>query len=263
MIKVIRKPYFHAAALAAFLLSGCASFQSGDVRVDRNGLSEMLADKELVPFAAVRLTWTNYPYFNPAELIGQGTVEGTPPPKPVPVTREEFYDLRKKAESVMAEAGLYDRARGSGTLYLDLTTYGRWTYRNVFGSFLVETPWIMILPRSLRANYRLVVTSDRDKRVLAEEFATHKTVFHALIFPLYPFASPGSRAKALHRNLLWKTATDIYAALKNPAPEEKPGGAPEEEPGTPVPQAPEEIEHSPVIYPEPGSTGNLPGTPLQ
>jgi hypothetical protein len=248
--------------LPLLALAGCASFQSGDVRVDRNGLREMLADREIVPFASVKFTWTNYPYFNPAELIGQGTVEGTPPPKPSPVTREDFYGLRKKAETILAEAGLYDRARGRGTLYLDLTTYGRWTYRNVFGSFLVETPWIMILPRSLRANYRLVATSDRDKRVLAEEFATHKTVFHALIFPLYPFASPSSREKALHRNLLWKTATDIYASLKNPAAPaaEEPA---EEESGTPVPQATEEIEHSTVVYPEPGSTQKLPGTPLQ
>lgn len=248
--------------IPALVLSGCASFQSGDVRVDRNGLREMLGDKDIAPFSSVKFTWTNYPYFNPAELIGQGTVEGTPPPKPVPVTRQEFFTLRKKAESVMAEAGLYDRANGKGTLYLDLTTYGRWTYRDLFGSFLVETPWVMIFPRSLRANYRLVATSDRDKTVLAEEFATHKTVFHALIFPLYPFASPGARAKALHKNLLWKTATDIYASLKNPpAPEtEEPA---EEEDGTPVPRAPEEIEHAPVVYPEPGSTGKLPGTPLQ
>ncbi|MDT8285679.1 MAG: hypothetical protein RQ748_01110 [Elusimicrobiales bacterium] len=189
-------------------------------------------------------------------------MEGTPPPKPVPVTREEFYGFRKKAEGILAEAGLYDRARGKGTLYLDLTSYGRWTYRNVFGSFLVETPWIMIFPRSLRANYRLVATSDRDKHVLADEVATHKTVFHALIFPLYPFASPGGREKALHRNLLWKTATDIYASLKNPPP---PGeeGTPEEEDGTAVPGATEEIEHSPIVYPGPGSTQKLPGTPLQ
>jgi hypothetical protein len=250
--------------MAALGLSGCASFQSGDVRVDRNHLRDMLADREIIPFSAIKFTWTNYPYFNPAELIGQGTVEGTPPPKPVPVGREEFFEFRRKAEKVMAEAGLYDRARGKGTLYLDLTSYGRWTYRDLFGSFLVETPWIMIFPRSLRANYRLTVTSDRDKFTLAEELATHRTVFHALIFPLYPFASPGARESALHRNLLWKTATDVYASLKNPpAPAEDAGPAPEEETGTPVPQAPEEIEHSPVVYPEPGSTQKLPGTPLQ
>ncbi|HBE87948.1 MAG TPA: hypothetical protein DDW67_02260 [Elusimicrobia bacterium] len=260
MDKMKLKRLFLIPALA---LAGCASFQSGDVRVDRGGLREMLGDKDIAPFSAVRLTWTNYPYFNPADLIGRGTVEGTPPPKPVPVTREDFFELRRKAETVMAEAGLYDRARGKGTLYLDLTTYGRWTYRDIFNSFLVETPWIMIFPRSLRANYRLVATSDRDKRILAEEFATHKTVFHALIFPLYPFASPGARARALHRNLLWKTATDIYAALKNPAAEEAEEPADAEEPGTPVPQATEEIEHAPVVYPEPGSTEKLPGTPLQ
>ncbi|KAF0126752.1 MAG: hypothetical protein FD189_1139 [Elusimicrobia bacterium] len=248
--------------IPALALSGCASFQSGDVRVDRNGLREMLGDRDIVPFSAIKFTWTNYPYFNPAELIGQGTLEGTPPPKPVPVTREEFFGLRKKAEKILAEAGLYDRARGEGTLYLDITTYGRWTYRNIFGSFLVETPWIMIFPRSLRANYRLVATSDRYKHVLADELATHKTVFHALIFPLYPFARPGARENALHRNLLWKTATDIYASLKNPPPPEA-DGPPEEETGTPVPRATEEIEHSPVVYPGAGSTQKLPGTPLQ
>lgn len=249
--------------LSALTLSGCASFQSGDVRVDRNGLRAMMEDKEIVPFSAIRLTWTNYPYFNPAELIGQGTVEGTPPPKPRPVLRDDFFKFRSRAEKILAEAGLYDRAKGRGTLYLDLTTYGRWTYRDVFGSFLVETPWIMILPRSLRANYRLLVTSDRDKRVLAEEIATHKTVFHALIFPLYPFASPGAREHAMHRNMLWKTATDVYAALKEPFKEEEPAQEDAEESGTPVPQETGEIEHEPIVYPASGSTDNLPGTPLQ
>lgn len=252
--------------LLPLLLSGCASFQSGDVRIDRNGLRTMMADEEIRPFASLRFTWTNYPYFNPAELIGQGTVEGTPPPKPVPVEREEFFELRTRAFDIMKEAGLYDPAGGEGTLYLDLSTYGRWTYRDLFKSFLVETSWIMLLPSSLNVNYRILATSDRDAGLEVEEIARHRTVFHALIFPLYPFASPAARERALLRNMLWKTATDVYARLKDPSspvarPEDPP--AAEMQSGLPVPQGTEEIEHEPVTYPGPGSAEKLPGAPLQ
>ena len=206
--------------LAAFLtllpaLWGCASFNSGDMLVDRNTAAAMLEDKEIVPFAALEVYWRNYPYRAPTDSIGEGSVSHPNRVMPVQVDPGDEAALRRKAEEIFAKAGLLDKARGKGNLRLEMTSFGRWTYGDLFRSFLVDTGFVFIIPASLRVNYYL--TADfavSSGTVRVETEARNKTTFHLLLAPLYPFLSPGARENSLLRQMLWRSATDVYSRLK-------------------------------------------------
>ena len=200
------------AALPAFW--GCASFNSGDIRVERETAQAMLEDKGIIPFSEIQVSWQNFPYRAPTASIGEGS---TRPKKirPRPVEPADAANLNRKAREVFSEAGLYNKARGRGTLRLELTTFGRWTYSDLFNSYLVDTVFIFILPSSLRVNYYL--TADfavSTGTVRVETEAVHKTTFHLLMAPLYPFLSPGARENGLLRQMLWRSATDVYSRLR-------------------------------------------------
>lgn len=216
------------ATLPAFW--GCASFNSGDIRVERGTAQAMLEDKALIPFSELEVSWQNFPYRAPTDSIGEGS---TRPKKikPLPVEQDDAAAFGRKAREIFAQAGLYDKARGQGTLRLELTSFGRWTYGDLFHSFLVDTGFIFIIPASLRVNYYLAAdfavseavasavsqasgpqTASGTVRVETE--ARHKTTFHLLMAPLYPFFSPGARENGLLRQMLWRSATDVYARLK-------------------------------------------------
>jgi hypothetical protein len=206
------KLFLLLAALAPFW--GCASFNSGDIRVERATARAMLEDKEIVPFSEIQVYWMNFPYRAPTDSIGEGS---TRPKKikPLPVEPADAAALGRKAREVFSEAGLYDKARGRGTLRLELTSFGRWTYGDLFRSYLVDTSFIFLIPSSLRVNYYLTAdfaVSTGTLRVETE--ARHKTTFHLLMAPLYPFFSPGARENGLLRQMLWRSATDVYAKLK-------------------------------------------------
>lgn len=193
---------------------GCASFNSGDIRVERGAARAMLEDKAIIPFSEIEINWQNFPYRAPTASIGEGS---TRPKKikPLPVEQDDAAAFARKAREVFAQAGLYDKARGQGTLRLELTSFGRWTYGDLFHSFLVDTGFIFIIPASLRVNYYLAADfSVSTGTVRVETEARHKTTFHLLMAPLYPFFSPGARESGLLRQMLWRSATDVYAKLK-------------------------------------------------
>ncbi len=215
------KPY-RLLLLSAVLpaLWGCASFNSGDILVERGTARAMLADKSITPFSEIEVYWQNFPYRSAIDSIGEGS---TRPRKqlPRPVEPEEAAALRSRAKEIFAEAGLYDKARGSGTLRLELTTLGRWTYRDLFHSYLVDTGFIFIIPSSLQVKYLLTADFAVPSGTLrVETEARNKTTFHILMAPLYPFFSPGAREHGLLKQMLWRSATDVYARLKES------GGAP-------------------------------------
>ena len=232
------KLFLLLAALPAFW--GCASFNSGDIRVERGTAQAMLEDKALIPFSEIEISWQNFPYRAPTDSIGEGS---TRPKKikPRPVEQDDLAAFSGRAREIFARAGLYDKARGQGTLRLDLTSFGRWTYGDLFHSFLVDTGFIFIIPASLRVNYYLAAdfaVSTSTMRVETE--ARHKTTFHLLMAPLYPFFSPGARETGLLRQMLWRSATDVYAKLKaaGAAPRQLPPKAVRPESETPSISAP-------------------------
>jgi hypothetical protein len=124
--------------------------------------------------------------------------------------------MAARARDVFAKAGLYDKKKGRGELRLTLTSFGRWTYNDLFRSYLVETGFIFILPSTLQVNYLLsadFAVSSGTMHVDTE--AANKTTFHILMAPLYPFLSPGRRENQLIGQMLWRSATDVYTLLKS------------------------------------------------
>lgn len=241
------------AALPAFW--GCASFNSGDIRVERGTARAMLEDKGIIPFSEIEVNWQNFPYRAPTDSIGEGS---TRPKKikPLPVEQDDAAAFARKAREIFAQAGLYDKARGQGTLRLELTSFGRWTYGDLFHSFLVDTGFIFIIPASLRVNYYLAADfAVSSGTVRVETEARRKTTFHLLMAPLYPFFSPGTRENGLLRQMLWRSATDVYAKLKAA------GTAPRQ---LPPKVRPPESETPPISTPPmaPDRTW-LPGQPLE
>lgn len=262
------------AALLA--LTGCASFNSGDLRVDRGTARAMMEDRSITPFSEIQVYWRIFPYRAPTESIGEGSISNPKQVMPVAPAPEDSAAFARKAREVFADAGLYDRKKGRGTLRLGLTTIGRWTYGDLWRSYLVETGFIFIIPSSLRTNYYLTAdfaTSSGTVRV--EEAGLNKTTFHLLMAPLYPFFAPGPRESGLIKQLLWKAATDVYDRLRTagqapeaklPPPEEiplergltsppmppdrtwLPGETREGAPGTPAikPEAPDKTWITPV-----------------
>ncbi|MBI4351396.1 MAG: hypothetical protein HY550_08155, partial [Elusimicrobia bacterium] len=91
--------------------------------------------------------------------------------------------------------------------------------------------------------------------VRVETEARNKTTFHLLLAPLYPFFSPGARESGLLRQMLWRSATDVYARLKAAG---VPAGA--LPPRTPLPGKETPAISAPPV--EPDRTW-LPGQPLE
>ncbi len=201
---------------AAFLLaSGCASFNSGDVLIPRGYLRQMLSDRKVKPASDIRVVWKNFPYKNPTDTIGEGVID-PPKPQPIPVPISDLVWLKEHARDIFTEAGLYDTENGSGTIRITLTSYGRWTYGEIFRSFLVDTAYVFILPATLQVNHQLTVEyNGPDSRAGIEEIGRTRTTFHAILFPLYPLFRPGAKEHSLLKHMLWRSATDIYAKAKH------------------------------------------------
>lgn len=238
MTAVSRTPSAHLMKKTILLLtlaaglSGCASFNSGDMLVERETARAMLDDKALTPFSAIEVSWQNFPYRAATDSIGEGSITNPKKLKPVQVNAEDAEAFTRRARDIFAEAGLYDRARGRGTLRLELTSFGRWTYSDLWRSFLVDTGFIFILPASLHVNYYLTADfAAATGPVRVETEARNKTTFHLFMAPLYPFLSPGSREKGLLKQMLWRSATDVYSKLKaaGPAADLPPKAAPRDE----------------------------------
>jgi hypothetical protein len=212
-----------AISAALPVLCGCASFNSGDIKVQREAARAMLTDDTIVPFSDLQVSWQGLPYRSPTDSIGEGSISHPKVLKPSPLPEEDTADFAARAREVFAKAGLFDAKRGRGTLRLTLNSLGRWTYGDLFRSYLVETGFIFILPSTLQVNYLL--TADfavSSGTAHVETVGRNKTTFHLLMAPLYPFFSPGRREGGLLNQMLWRTATDVYAKLKagggTPAP---------------------------------------------
>lgn len=194
------------------LLAGCASFQSGSF-IDRRAMWEMADKKSKPAFSLVTLSWKQVPFKSTTELIGLSSEEKIPKLCPVK-TKDEAY-FRRKASAILKESGVYDVENGSGTANIVLTSYGRWTYKSLMGGFLVDTAFIMILPRSIAVRYRLAAEGEISGRPFkAEETAELKTTFHLFLFPLYPLLRPGAQERALIRSMLWNLSGKIYRQTK-------------------------------------------------
>ncbi len=262
---------------AAPALWGCASFNHGDVLVERSTAKAMLEDATIKPFSEIKVSWSNYPYRSSTDSIADDSISSTKKPRAIPVPPEDCADLARQARETFARAGLYNREKGRGTLNLELTTFGRWTYRELLHSFLVDTGFIFIIPSSLRVDYYLAAdfsVSTGTARV--ETAAVNKTTFHLLLAPLYPFTAPGGREHTLLRQMLWRSATDIYTKIKTagqavqakeppappPALEEKPGAAPLSGPPLPPDRTwlPGEGGASPAVPEAPDKTWVVPVT---
>jgi hypothetical protein len=248
---------FLPAALCA-ALCGCASFTSGDVKVDKETAQQMLADNSIKPFADIQLDWKNYPYRAPSEHVATGaTIDEhgkfrAAVIKPVSVPPEDRVAMLRRARKVFGSAGLFDRKKGQGTLRLTLTSMNRWTYGELFRSFFVETGFIFILPASLPVNYLLTAdfaTSTGTARV--ELLGRNNTTFHFLLAPLYPFLAPASGEKSLMNQMLWRAATDIYSAMDRAAKAPKQQPIPQPKPQEAAPQAAPVPAAHPATAPEP------------
>ncbi|HNW43025.1 MAG TPA: hypothetical protein PKI19_00870 [Elusimicrobiales bacterium] len=234
----IPKILLAAAALSA---CGCASFNYGDVKVEKETAEAMLEDSSLTPFGEIQLVWKNYPYHSPTDAIGGDTTVDekgnfrSQAVKPVFVSPEDTASLLKRARRVFSEAGLYDKKKGRGTLRLQLTSMNRWTYGDLFRSFLVDTSFVFLIPASLRVNYMISADFDTSTGTAkVETLGQNKTTFHLLLAPLYPVLTPGGREKSLLNQMLWRCATEVYDRLKRAgrAAAEKP--APPAAPATPA-----------------------------
>jgi len=222
------------AAAAALSACGCVSFNSGDVRVERETAQAMFDDRALTPFAEIQLVWRNYPYRHPTDAIaGDTTVDekgnfSSQKIKPVPAPPDDTAALLKAARKIFSEAGLYDRKKGRGALRLELASMNRWTYGDLVRSYLVDTSFIFLIPSSLRVNYLLTAELETSTgTVRVETLGQNKTTFHLLLAPLYPFFAPGGKEKGLLRQMLWRSATEVYDRLK------RAGQAPAENPAAP------------------------------
>ena len=70
--QVLFELFLIPAALTA--LSGCASFNSGDLLVDRGTARAMMEDRALTPFSEIQIYWRNFPYRAPTDSIGEGSI---------------------------------------------------------------------------------------------------------------------------------------------------------------------------------------------
>jgi len=197
------------------VFSGCAAFQSG-AAIRRAEIWDMKNDNSRPVFAEIRVFWNEVKFRTREDMIGDPDADKKP--KPTMVSNSDNRFLQRTAEDVFAEAGMYDRQNGTGTLEIGLVSYGRWNYRSLWKGFLVDTPFVMLLPTSLATMHKMVVgfeTPEGKKHVGST--ATMKTVFHALIFPLYPFATPASKEKKILRNMLWNSTVSVHNAYKGQA----------------------------------------------
>ena len=91
------KLFLLLAALPAFW--GCASFNSGDIRVERGMAQAMLEDKALIPFSEIEVSWQYFPYRAPTDSIGEGSTQPKKI-KPLPVEQGDAADFGRRAREI-------------------------------------------------------------------------------------------------------------------------------------------------------------------
>ena len=211
---------FLTLAMAA-VLTGCASFTSGDIKIDKEIAVDMLQSKDKHPYSELRITWENFPYRTGADAIGTGVIdyetgkfkkEEIKPETVEPKLQQKISEIGKK---VFKKAGLLDRNTGKGILELKMQTVNRWTYGELMNKYLVETPFILIFPNSLPTSYVLeteIETSTGTKNISLS--AVNKTMFFLPFAIIYPLLPPGNAEKSILNQIMWRMATEIYEAKR-------------------------------------------------
>lgn len=194
-------------SLSFVLLCGCAS-----LRLPQAAIPQPPAEKDFPVFSELNLEWENKPLRSAADEIGEGTLFGPPKQEYFPVEQEIFEIFRSAAIKQLEKEGLYKAGRGGPALTLRLKSRGRWTYKEILRTYLVETPFIMIFPSSLYTRYELEAEwREGEKTRTASSSAGFKTVFHLLLFPVYPFTPPSAAEKKCLKSLIAETAAGIKA----------------------------------------------------
>jgi hypothetical protein len=173
----------------------------------RGELKEIYSKKSQ-PYKKVLVKWINYPYkdfhkFNYLEKSAENI-------KPVEVDEKSYLKFKSKIINEFKESGLYDEENGSGTVKILLTSYGRWTTKELFSTYLVDTAYIFLLPSSLEVNYIMKVKAEKeDKTINFEKQSQVKTTFFFLFLPVSLFSSFSGSEKTVLDNLIYQTISEL------------------------------------------------------
>jgi len=187
-------------------LTSCISSAKTDI-ILRAELKEIYSKKSQ-PYKKVLVKWINYPYkdfhkFNYLEKSAEDI-------KPVEVDEKSYLKFKSKIINEFKESGLYDEENGSGTVKILLTSYGRWTTKELFSTYFVDTAYIFLLPSSLEVNYVMKVKIERDdKNINFEKQAQVKTTFFFLFLPVSLFSSFSGSEKTVLDNLIYQTIAEV------------------------------------------------------
>jgi len=186
--------------------TSCISSAKTDI-ILRGELKNIYTQKSQ-PYKKILVKWLNYPYkdfhkFNYLEKKLEDI-------KPVEVDEESYKKLKSNIIREFKESGLYDQENGNGTLKILLTSYGRWTKKELLSTYLVDTAYIFLLPSSLNVNYVMKAIVERDNKIIEfEKQGQIKTTFFFLLLPISPFSSYSGSEKTLLNNLIYQTISEL------------------------------------------------------
>jgi len=189
-----------------FFLISCVSTAKIDM-LPRNKLIE-ISKKQKLPYKQILVKWINYPYsdFHKVNYL-EKNIEDI---KAVEVDENDYKKLKSKIIKEFREAGLYDEENGTGTVKILLTSYGRWSYSELFSTYLIDTGYVLILPSSLNVSYKMSVKAQQNfKEIKFDKEASIKTTFFFLLFPLYPFSTFSGKEKTIINNLIYQIEDEI------------------------------------------------------
>jgi hypothetical protein len=193
--------------LIVFLfLTSCISSAKTDI-VLRGELKEIYS-RQSQPYKKILVRWINYPYkdFHKFSYLEKNADDI----KPVEVDEKSYLKFKSKIINEFKESGLYDEENGSGTVKILLTTYGRWTIKELLSTYLVDTAYIFLLPSSLEVNYIMKVKAEKeDKTINFEKQGQVKTTFFFLFLPVSIFSSFGGSEKTVLNNLIYQTIAEL------------------------------------------------------
>lgn len=195
-------------------LCSCVSVQKSSFIV-RGELIE-LEKLQKKPFSNILVQWKNYPYSEYHKIDNLEKEDKTI--RYQDVEAKDYARFKNNILRKFKELGLYDVENGTGSLKIILVSYGRWTYKELFKTYLTDTAYIFILPSSLPITYKMIAILEQgENQKRFENIGYVKTVFFLPLFPLYPLMTYNGAEKTLINNLLYKTIKDIvdYQYSKN------------------------------------------------
>lgn len=193
--------------LISFFTTSCISTKKIKP-IDRSIL--LSKHDNIKPFKQILVQWKNYPYSEYHKIENLETENKKI--IPVEVEEKDYKKFKKMVKKIFRENNLYDEVNGTGTVKILLLSSGRWSYSELFSTYLVDTSYIFILPSSLEVRYLIHTITERDnEKHIYESTAAVKTTFHLIFFPFYPLFPYGSAEKAVLKTLIYNTVTDIIS----------------------------------------------------